>query len=94
MRQPFDFQIINLGTTRLTWSRVKHHRLARYYAMSERGMNVLKPLLDSMLRSDRIRESTAPCSALLMFAEKKDPEDPLRPVVDYHAINKMTVPVR
>lgn len=29
-----------------------------------------------------------------MFAEKKDPEDPFRPVVDYRGINKMTVPVR
>ncbi|CCE34845.1 uncharacterized protein CPUR_08784, partial [Claviceps purpurea 20.1] len=64
------------------------------YAMSARESAALKPWLDSMLQSGRIRKSTSPCSAPLMFVEKKDPNDPLRPVVDYRAINKMTVPVR
>ncbi|CCE34872.1 uncharacterized protein CPUR_08811 [Claviceps purpurea 20.1] len=63
-------------------------------AMSAREADCLKPWLDSMLKSGRIRKSTAPCSAPLMFAAKNDPEDPLRPVVDYRGINKITVPIR
>lgn len=62
--------------------------------MSAREHATLKPWLETMLKTGRIRRSTAPCGASLMFADKKDPNDPLRPVVDYQGLNKITVPVR
>ena len=64
------------------------------YAMSARELSVLKPWLDRMLSSGRIQKSTAPCGAPMMFVDKKDPDDPLRPVVDYRGLNKITIPVR
>ena len=64
------------------------------FAMSGRELDALKPWLEKMLNSGRIRKSTSSCSAPLMFVDKKDPGDPLRPVVDYRVLNRMTVPVR
>lgn len=64
------------------------------YAMSTRELDTLKPWLEEMLNSGRIRRSTSSCGAPLMFVEKKDPNDPLRPVVDYRGLNSITVPVR
>lgn len=64
------------------------------FAMSARELDVLKPWLEKMLSSGRIRKSTSSCSAPLMFVDKKDPDDPLRPVVDYRILNRMTIPVR
>ncbi|WPJ62712.1 hypothetical protein SMAC4_13578 [Sordaria macrospora] len=49
------------------------------FAMSGRELDALKPWLDKMLKSGRIRKSTASCGAPLMFVDKKDPDDPLRP---------------
>ena len=62
--------------------------------MTPKELGVLKPWLEKMLNIGRIRKSTSSCSAPLMFADKKDPNDPLRPVVDYRGINAMTIPVR
>ena len=64
------------------------------YAMTARELATLRPWLDKMLASGRIRKCTAPCGAPMMFVDKKDPEDPLKPVVKYRSLNKVTVPVR
>lgn len=64
------------------------------YAMSERELDALKPWLEEMLNNGRIRKSTSSCGAPMMFVEKSDPKDPLRPVVDYRGLNAITVPVR
>lgn len=62
--------------------------------MNTRELETLQSWLDKMLKSGRIRKSKSLCSAFIMFIEKKDPKDPLRPVVDYRGLNKVTVPVR
>ncbi|KAJ2984544.1 hypothetical protein NUW58_g6005 [Xylaria curta] len=75
-------------------ARRKDPSLGPLYALSERELDVLKPWLEKMLASGRVRKSKSSCAAPMMFAEKKDPEDPLRPVVDYRGLNYITVPVR
>ena len=62
--------------------------------MSAEELRVLRSWLDKMLDPGKIRKSQAPCGAPFMFADKSDPSDPLRPVVDYRGLNKVTVPVR
>ncbi|WPJ59666.1 hypothetical protein SMAC4_13198 [Sordaria macrospora] len=84
--QPWDHKIDIIDDQTPPWGPV--------FAMSGRELDALKPWLDKMLKSGRIRKSTASCGAPLMFVDKKDPDDPLRPVVDYRALNRMTVPVR
>lgn len=84
--QPWDHQIDIIEGKSPPWGPL--------FAMSARELNALKPWLDKMLKSGRIRKSSAPCGASLMFVDKKDPEDSLRPVVDYRGLNKVTVPVR
>ncbi|CCE34914.1 uncharacterized protein CPUR_08853 [Claviceps purpurea 20.1] len=84
--QPWDHKIELIDGKQPPWGPL--------YAMSARELATLKPWLEKMLKTGRIRRSTAPCGAPLMFADKKDPNDPLRPVVDYRGLNKITVPVR
>lgn len=64
------------------------------YAMSERELSTLKPWLEEMINTGKIRKSTSSCAAPMMFVEKADPKDPLRPVVDYRGLNAITVPIR
>lgn len=64
------------------------------YSMTIHELSVLKAWIENMLATGRIRPSKAPCGAPMMFVGKKDPEDPLRPVVDYRGLNRVTVPVK
>ncbi len=84
--QPWDHQIeLRPGET---------PRWGPLYSMSAMELEILRAWLDKMLKTGRIRESSSSCSSPLMFVGKKDPEDPLRPVVDFRALNDITVPVR
>src|SRR5690606_23055333 len=49
----------------------------------------LREYIDEMERLGKIRRSSAPCSSPIMFVKKADGS--LRPVVDYRALNKITV---
>lgn len=62
--------------------------------MSERELAVLKPWLNKNLEARRIRRSAAAVGSPLLFAGKKDPLDPLRPVIDYRDLNSKQIPVR
>ncbi|RAL63904.1 hypothetical protein DID88_003092 [Monilinia fructigena] len=85
-RQPWDHAISLQENAIPPWGPL--------YAMSVKELATLKPWLEDMLSTGRIRSSSSKCSAPLMFVDKKDPTDPLRPVVDFRGLNRITVPVR
>src|SRR5690606_5664039 len=61
----------------------------RLYKQSANEREALREYIDEMERLGKIRRSSAPCSSPIMFVKKADGS--LRPVVDYRALNKITV---
>lgn len=84
--QPWDHTIELKEGAKPTWGPL--------YPLSERELNVLRPWLEKNLQAGRIRRSTSSAGSPLLFAEKKDPLDPLRPFIDYRDLNSKSVPVR
>ena len=59
------------------------------YTLSDPELETLRTYIDDSLAKGFIRPSTSPAGASLFFVKKKNGE--LRPVVDYRALNKVTV---
>ena len=59
------------------------------YSLSPGELKALRDFLDDGLRKGWIRESQSPCSSAIFFVKKKSGE--LRPVVDYRALNAITI---
>jgi hypothetical protein len=59
------------------------------YKLSEAELKVLREYLDNMLASGKIRRSTSPASAPILFVPK--PNGTLRLCIDYRGLNKVTM---
>src|SRR4051812_47989376 len=59
------------------------------YPLSESELKLLREYLDEMLQSGKIRKSTSPAAAPILFAPKKDGS--LCLYIDYRGLNKITV---
>ena len=42
----------------------------------------------------RIRKFSSPCNSLIIFVEKKDKNNPLRLVINYHGLNNIIMLIR
>jgi len=62
----------------------------RLYQLLENELKELKEQIELFLSSNRIRPSSLPYGAPILFARKKDGR--LRMCIDYRALNSQTVP--
>jgi hypothetical protein len=62
----------------------------KLYPLDSLELAALKEQLDELLASGRIRHSSSPYGAPILFAKKKD-STKLRMCIDYRALNKQTV---
>ena len=61
----------------------------KLYPLDSVELAALKEQLDTLLASNRIRHSSSPYGAPILFAKKK--EGSLRMCIDYRALNKNTI---
>ena len=59
------------------------------FRLSQFELRELKQQLDQLLRDDKIKPSTSPYDASILFAKKKN--DKLRICIDYRALNSQTI---
>src|SRR5208282_5385801 len=59
------------------------------FRLSQYELRELKQQLDQLLKNDKIRPSTSPYGAPVLFAKKKN--DKLRICIDYRALNSQTI---
>ena len=59
------------------------------FRLSQYELRELKQQLDQLLRDDKIKPSTSPYDAPVLFAKKKN--DKLRMCIDYRALNSQTI---
>jgi hypothetical protein len=62
----------------------------RLYPLSDSELVELKEQVELFLKSNRIKPSSSPYGAPILFARKKDGK--LRMCIDYRALNSQTVP--
>ncbi len=62
----------------------------KLYPLDANELEALKEQLSELLESGRIRHSSSPYGAPILFAKKKD-STKLRMCIDYRALNKQTI---
>ncbi len=62
----------------------------KLYPLDANELQALKEQLSELLESGRIRHSSSPYGAPILFAKKKD-STKLRMCIDYRALNKQTI---
>ena len=67
-----------------------HPHAKKLYPLDQHELEALKEQLAELLDSGRIRHSSSPYGAPILFAKKKD-STKLRMCIDYRALNKQTV---